>query len=96
MMSLILLLAASAALPPISVVKDGGSYRLSVGPFKVSQGPAVNEALDARMRAVCRDARVEALDADFETTDPANELANGPPVERAIFNFQQTFRCVGQ
>jgi len=96
MPSLTLLLAASAALPPISVVKDGGSYRLSVGSFKVSQGPAVNEAVAARMRAVCRDARVEALDADFETTDPANQLTNGPSIERAIWNLHQTFRCVEQ
>ena len=89
---LTMLLAADP--PRIDVAPEGDHYRLTVGFFRISQGDEINELVDMRMQATCKGRGVQRLELDFQTVDPAGRLSTEPPVERAIWNYSQTFRCL--
>jgi hypothetical protein len=92
---LLAMLIAEAPLPDIKVAREGPHYKLTVGLFRWSQGEAVNAAIDQRMKEICKDKLVEQIEFDFKTVDPENHLApNEPPIERAIWDYWTTFKCV--
>ncbi len=94
MLILLAMLVADAPLPGINVVPEADHFRLTVEQFSWSQGEAVNKAMDRKMDETCKDQRVEMIEFDFNSADPDNHLTDGPPIERQVWGYWATFKCV--